>query len=113
VLDDGSVPAQDHIHGLHPARGAERGKQCLFMALALQELTIETIIPQTLDSKDPLLDGLQTEKIVVASDPGIKLEGFLLSKAASAMKTSARRVVIVYFQGKLDSGKIRRPLYQR
>jgi hypothetical protein len=26
VLDDGDVSAQDHLHGLHPARGAERGK---------------------------------------------------------------------------------------
>jgi hypothetical protein len=83
------------------------------VASDLKELTMKTIIRQTLDSKDPLLHGLQAEKIVVASDPGIKLEGFLLSKAASAMKTSASRVVIVYFQGKLDSGKIRRPLYQR
>jgi hypothetical protein len=83
------------------------------VASALKELTIETIIPQTLDSKDPLLQGLQAEKIVVASDPGIKLEGFLLRKAAPAIKTLSRRVVIVYFQGKLDSGKIRHPLRQR
>lgn len=74
---------------------------------------MKTIIRQTLDSKDPLLSGLQTEQIVVTSDPGIKLEGFLLRKAAPAIKTSSRRVVIVYFQGKLDSGKIRRPLCQR
>lgn len=74
---------------------------------------MKMIIRQTLDSKDPLLHGLQAEKIVVASDPGIKLEGFLLRKAAPAIKTSSRRVAIIYFQGKLDSGKIRRPLCQR
>lgn len=67
------------------------------------ELTMTTIIRQTLDSKDPLLHGLQTEKIVVASDPGIKLEGFLLRKATSVAKASCRRVVIIYFQGKFGS----------
>lgn len=65
---------------------------------------MKMVTTQTLNSKDPLLSGLQTEKIVLASDPGIKLEGFLLRKAASVAKASCRRVVIIYFQGKLDSG---------
>jgi hypothetical protein len=64
---------------------------------------MKTIIPQTLDSKDPLLHGLQAEKVVVTSDPGIKLEGFLLSKATSVAKASCLRVVIIYFQGKFSS----------
>jgi hypothetical protein len=73
------------------------------VASAVKELTLRTSLLQTLDPKDSLLSGLQAEKIVVASDPGIKLEGFLLRKAAPAIKTSSRRVVIVYFQGKFKS----------
>jgi hypothetical protein len=31
VLDDGNVPAQDHLHGLHSPRRAERGKQSMYI----------------------------------------------------------------------------------
>jgi hypothetical protein len=31
VLDDGNVPAQDHLHGLHSPRSAERGKQSMYI----------------------------------------------------------------------------------
>ena len=31
VLDDGGIPAQDHIHGLHPARRSKRGKRLVYI----------------------------------------------------------------------------------
>lgn len=53
-----------------------------------------------LDPQDPLLSGLETEKVVVESDPGVRLEGFLLRKKRSPeTKPSGRRIAIIYFQG--------------
>lgn len=101
---DGTLPAQDHLHGIHPSRRKTRGTYASLSTSKVPTLIIRRPCSQTLDPKDPLLAGLEHEEIVIPSESGVTLRGFGIRREGDVERnTESRRAVVIYFQGEIRS----------